>query len=301
MPGRLWAIVLAGGEGERLRALARDERGRPAPKQFCPLGGLRPPLAAAIERAESLVPRERVMVSVIEAHRPWWSAQLAGRATETIASQPLPRGTATGILLPLLAILERDPGARVLILPADHAVEDETVLRRALERAAWVAGERPDAPVLLGITPTSADGELGWVIPAGRPDADSHAVEAFVEKPGPEIARKLMAAGGMWNAFLVATKGAALVRLFERHMPELHAPLAALPQLWTPGARRPIERFESLPSRDFSHDLLTPAAAGLRVIRVPACGWTDLGTPTRLFEWLASHGAPVAAGGSGSA
>jgi len=189
----------------------------------------------------------------------------------------------------------------VLILPADHAVEDESVLRRALERAAWVAGERPEAPVLLGITPTSADGQLGWVIPAGQPDVDSHAVEAFVEKPGPEIARTLMAAGAMWNAFLVATRGAALMRLFEHHLPELHAPLAALPGFWTPGESRPVERFEALPSRDFSRDLLTPAAEGLRVIRVPACGWTDLGTPTRLFEWLASHGAPVAAGGSGSA
>jgi mannose-1-phosphate guanylyltransferase len=301
MPGGLWAIVLAGGEGSRLRAVARDERGTCAPKQFCPLGGFRPPLAAAIERAEALVPRERVIISVIEAHRPWWSAQLAGRGSETIVSQPLPRGTATGILLPLLAILERDPGARVLILPADHAVEEEDILRRAIERASWVAGQRPDAPVLLGITPTSADGDLGWVVPAGAPDADSHRVEAFVEKPGPEVARQLMAAGGMWYAFLVATNGRALMRLFERHLPELYAPLRALPRPWTPGERRPIETFESLPSRDFSRDLLTPAATGLRMVRVPACGWTDLGTPARLFEWLASQRVPLAAVGSGFA
>jgi len=298
MPGKLWSIVLAGGEGSRLREHARDERGRPAPKQFCPLGGCRPPLAAAIERAESLMPPERVVLSVIEAHHRWWSVQLAGRAPETIISQPLPRGTATGILLPLLAILERDPNARVLILPADHAVEEETVLRRALERAAWVAAERPDAPVLLGITPTSADGDLGWVVPAGQPDADSHAVEAFVEKPGPEIARRLMSAGAMWNSFLIATRGSTLMHLFARHLPELHARLAALPRVLASGTKRPIETLASLPSRDFSHDLLTPAAAGLRVIRVPACGWTDLGTPARLFVWLATHGAPVEAGGS---
>ena len=138
-----------------------------------------------------------------------------------------------------------------------------------------------------------------WVVPAGQPDVDSHAVERFVEKPGTEIARRLMSAGAMWNAFLLAAKGAALTHLFERHLPELYAPLAARPR--SRGEGRSARSFESLPSRDFSHDLLTPAAAGLRVIRVPACGWTDLGTPARLFEWLASHGAPVEAGGSGSA
>lgn len=298
----LWAIILAGGEGSRLRALARDERGVPAPKQFCPLGGLRPPLAAAIERAEGLAPRERVVVSVIEAHRPWWSAQLAGRAPEAIVSQPLPRGTATGVLLPLIGILKQDPGARIILLPADHAVEDEGVLRRALERAAWVAEKRPDQPVLLGITPTWADGQLGWVIPAGQRDADSHRVEAFVEKPGPEMARKLMASGAMWNAFLVATTGRALLSLFERYLPEICAPLSSLAPAhpWIPGERRPIETFESLPTRDFSHDLLTKAAARLRVLRVAPCGWTDLGTPARLAEWLAAQGTPVAAGGVGS-
>ena len=301
MPGGIWAIVLAGGEGSRLQALARDERGKPAPKQFCPLGGLRPPLASAIERAEAVVPRDRVVVSVIEAHRPWWSAQLAGRRPETIVSQPLPRGTATGILLPLLTIVEQDAGARVLILPADHAVADEGILRRSLERASWVAGQRPDEPVLLGVTPTSPDGDLGWVIPAGQQDADSCKVGAFVEKPGREVARRLMASGAMWNAFLVASTGRALLTRFERHLPELHAPLAALARASRPGEPRPIGAFDTLPTRDFSRDLLTPAASGLRVVRVPPCGWTDLGTPERFLEWLASQRAALAAGGAGSA
>lgn len=303
MPDGLWAIVLAGGEGSRLRALARDQRGEPAPKQFCPLGGLRPPLAAAIERAEGLVAPARVIVSVVEAHRRWWCDQLAGRPPQTIVSQPLPRGTATGILLPLLGIVAQEPDARVLILPADHAVEDEGLLRRALERAAWVARRRPEDPVLLGITPTWADGELGWVIPAGQRDADSHRVAAFVEKPGPEIARRLMAIGGMWNAFLVATTGQAMLRLFERYLPELHGPLTALApeRSWAPGEERPAAGFESLPHRDFSRDLLTPAATRLRVVRVPPCGWIDLGTPARLLEWLAAQRAAVPAGASGPA
>lgn len=293
---RMWAIVLAGGEGSRLRALARDKEGRPAPKQFCALGGARTPLAAALERAEALVPPAQVVVSVVEAHRPWWSAQLHGRDPGTVVPQPLARGTATGILLPLLRILARDPEARVLVLPADHAVEEEETLRLALRRAAWVAERRSDEVILLGVTPTRADSELGWVVPAAAGDPDSHRVATFVEKPGPERARQLMAAGAMWNAFLLAASGATLLGLYRRHLPELVMPLTARDQAWDPALEVPPPGvFESLPSRDFSHDLLTRAALHLRVVRVPPCGWTDLGTPARLEEWLAAQGGSDAA------
>ena len=303
MPETMWAIVLAGGEGSRLRALARDQRGLPAPKQFCPLGGRRPPLAAALERAERLVPRERIVVSVVEAHRGWWADQLADREPGNIVSQPHPRGTAAGVLLPLLRVLARDPEASVLVLPADHAVEDEAVLAQALGRAAWVARQRPGDVVLLGVTPTSADPEFGWVVPAGERDADSQRVASFVEKPGPELARRLMASGAMWNAFLISATGRALLQLFRRHLRALHAGLVTIdgdPEE-PPGAPAASRPFQSLPTHDLSRDLLTPASSNLRVVRVPPCGWTDLGTPTRLEEWLASQLAPLSAGGLGPA
>ena len=206
-----WAIVLAGGEGSRLRALSRDDADQPAPKQFCRLGCERPLLAAALERAERLVKPGRVMVSVVETHRHWWAAQLADRAPGTIVSQPVGRGTATGILFPLLRILDRDPEARVLILPADHAVEEEAILLAALRRAERVAERRSDEVVLLGVTPTRPDTDLGWVLPSHDRDAHSHRVAAFLEKPAPELARSLMVAGGMWNTFLVAATGTALL------------------------------------------------------------------------------------------
>jgi mannose-1-phosphate guanylyltransferase len=105
----------------------------------------------------------------------------------------------------------------------------------------------------------------------------------------------------MWNAFLVAATGRALLAPFERQVPELYGPLAARARSWAREEPWPVGTFESLPSRDFSHDLLTPAATGLRVVRVPPCGWTDLGTPERLLEWLASQRAALAEGSAGSA
>jgi mannose-1-phosphate guanylyltransferase len=293
MSDKWWVIVLAGGEGSRIRHLTRDEAGEPVPKQFARLGGERTLLAATLERARDLVPRERIAVSVIEAHRKWWAQGLADHLPGMVVSQPLARGTAAGVLLPLLRILDREPGASVMILPADHAVDDEPILRESLRRAARVAECRSDDVVLLGITPTSADPEFGWIVPAGDRDLHSDGVGAFVEKPDARTARRLMAAGAMWNAFLVATTGPALIDLYRRHLPGLLAGATALRRgangmVPSRGQAAGLE----LPIRDFSRDLLTPAVPRLRVVRVPSCGWTDLGTPARLRGWIATghHG-----------
>src|SRR5262245_33382827 len=122
-----WAIVLAAGEGTRLRELTTRE-GVPTPKQFCSLRGGRSLLGDALARATRVVPRKRVIVIVAEEHRPYWSTDLRGLPAENVIVQPRNRGTAPGILLPLLTVLERDPGARVAILPSDHFVEREPVL-----------------------------------------------------------------------------------------------------------------------------------------------------------------------------
>jgi len=297
MLDRLWAIVLAGGEGSRLRELARDERGEPAPKQYCRFGGGRTLLATALARAERLVPRDRIVVSVLEPHRRWWVSTLAGHpAGAAVVSQPCSRGTAAGVLGPLLRILRDDPGAYVVILPSDHAVEDEEILWRSLEQAVRVAERRRDDLVLLGFMPDAPDPALGWIVPSPERDRDSHRVVAFEEKPGPGRARRLMAEGGMWNGLLMAARAAALLRLYERFLPELIPAVADLHRPHRAGSEARLEvSYERMPGRDVSRHLLTPAVTHLRVVRVPGCGWSDLGTPSRLLQWQVSHGALLSA------
>lgn len=293
MVGRLWAIVLAGGEGIRLRGLAHDERGEPAPKQYCHFGGERTLLASALARAERLVPGERVVVSVLEPHRRWWASALAGRPAGAAVSQPCSRGTAAGVLAPLLRIARDDPGARVVILPSDHAVEDEAIVGRSLEQAVRIAERRPEDLILLGFTPEAPDPALGWIVPSPEPERDGQRVVAFEEKPDAGRARRLMAEGGMWNGLLMAARVAGLIGLYRRFLPELIPAVAEILRSDRAGASRAA--YEMLPHRDLSRDLLTPAVTHLRVVRVPSCGWSDLGTPASLLRWQASQGGPHAA------
>ncbi len=75
------------------------------------------------------------------------------------------RGTANGILLPLLHIEARDPDARIVISTSDHYVRDEPVLVTALESALGRLDNEVEEIILLGIHPERADPDLGYSIP----------------------------------------------------------------------------------------------------------------------------------------
>lgn len=119
----LWAVVLAAGDGIRVRAWTKDPSGAPIPKQYCCFWGAKTMLGWALERATALVPPERVAVIVADQHRGFWQKELLGLPAENVVVQPRNRGTTAGVLLPVPQILlRRDPQARFLVLPSDHYV-----------------------------------------------------------------------------------------------------------------------------------------------------------------------------------
>ena len=119
-----WAVVLAAGEGSRLASLTRDAAGNAVPKQYCSLYGGRSLVQDAIERGRQVVTLERTCAIVAEHHVRHWRKALRSLRAGNIIVQPQNRGTANGVLLSVLSILERDPFARIIFLPADHFVLD---------------------------------------------------------------------------------------------------------------------------------------------------------------------------------
>ena len=151
-----WALVLAAGEGSRLHSLTTDATGTAIPKQFCSLHGGTSLLLDTLRRAHSVAPRDRICAVVAEAHRRWWHSDLWSLDCANVVVQPANRGTANGILLPLLSILAQDPFAKVVFLPSDHYFAEEAVIARALKRAVDQVYARPDSLALLGIEPDEA-------------------------------------------------------------------------------------------------------------------------------------------------
>lgn len=282
--GHDWALILAGGEGTRLQSLTRTASGLAVPKQFCSLGHSRSLLHDAVTRARAVASSDRITVAVSEQHRRWWQALDLGIPASNLISQPGNRGTAQGILLPLLRMLHRDPEASLLVLPSDHYVSNEPVLAASLRRAMNEVTRTPHGILLLGMTAEEADPELGYIVADGN--ADVRGVCNFVEKPDVTTARALIAHGALWNSFIFAANGQSLLRHFEQSCPDLVGEMQHIIASVTPSAQmaRLAELYAASPSIDFSRHILQRSIDSLRVLRVPACGWSDLGTPHRLIE-----------------
>jgi mannose-1-phosphate guanylyltransferase len=286
--GQDWALVLVGGEGSRLQSLTMTASGVAVPKQFCSFGGDASLLHDALRRADTVTTPERICVVVSEHHRLWWQALDLSIPEENVVRQPLNRGTATGILLPLLRILHRDPDAALLVLPSDHFVRNEAVLATSLRAAMFCVRRRPDQIVMLGISPDEADPELGYIVSEESVASNLRSVSEFVEKPNSATARALIARGGVWNSFIFAAHGQTLLRAFEERAPELVDEMRQIVSGSDFCSQQDelAELYERAPNLDFSREILQRSPALLRVLTVPACGWSDLGTPRRVTETL---------------
>jgi mannose-1-phosphate guanylyltransferase len=285
---RTWALVLAAGDGTRLASLTTDASGRSVPKQFCSLTGGRSLLEDAMHRARRIVPRDRLCAIVAADHYRYWKRTLWTLPASNVIVQPRNCGTANGILLAVLSILERDPLARIVFLPADHYVQDENALGASLRDAANLLARDPDTLSLIGIEPEEADPELGYIVPGVALKDGTRLVERFIEKPEPSMARTLLAQGALWNSFIFAAGGPALIGMMRERMPEVVDAMATAiaRDLRVDMGSAVEDLYRDLPIVDFSRAVVQDAESAMRVIAAPACGWSDLGTPQRVAETL---------------
>ncbi len=276
--------MLAGGDGSRLQMLTRNADGLSVPKQFCSLQGGPCLLENALLRASAVAPFRRVCTVVAAQHRQWWAGLLHDFPAQNVIVQPRNRGTAHGILLPLLQILARDPDAHVVFLPADHYLRDEGTMASSLRRAAELARANDHAIYLLGIEPEGPDTELGYIVPSSRRFQGSPSqVIKFVEKPDAARAKALLNQGALWNAFIIAGSIWALLRLFDSSFTSTIVTLSHIAERRIGIDGTTLDQlYEQLPSVDFSHHVLQGREGHLKVLPVPRCGWTDLGTPDRI-------------------
>lgn len=278
-----WVLVLAGGSGTRLARMTSTTAGTCVPKQYCSVDGERSLLQRTVARALRLVSRERIAVVVARQHELFWRREFDDLERPLVVVQPDNRGTAAGVLLPLLSILERTPGAQVTLMPSDHFVADEAALARELGRAQARVAQAPDRLQLIGIEPDQPVGDYGWILP-GPGTGATRTVAAFVEKPGLQGAIELMARGAVWNALLLVASGRTLLDLYRRRLPGLLAAFADPTALRSAATLEQL--YASLPAADFSRDLLQGSEDCLELRIASRCGWTDLGTPERLRACL---------------
>ena len=286
----LWAIVLAGGEGVRLRPLTYRICGDHRPKQYVPLFEGRSLLAQTLDRVALAVPPARTAVVTLQSHSRYFSRELAQDGSPHVLVQPADRGTAAGVLFPAQWVAWRDPEATVAIFPSDHFVLEEAAFMDHVARvAAWV-DSHPDRLVLLGARATEPEVEYGW-IELGKPLTPEGAgriweIRRFWEKPSEDVARICLDLGCLWNTFILVGKARTFVRAGQEALPEVADRLARIGRFReTKEERWAIQQaYALMPRANFSQSILEPAPAFLAVSRLPEVTWSDLGSPRRVLQ-----------------
>lgn len=291
--GRLWAVVLSGGEGIRLRSLVRQAIGEERPKQYVKLLGPRSLLRQTLDRAALGVSTDRTVVVTVRPHTAYIADEFAGAASPPyVLVQPDDRGTAAGVLYPAHWILRRDPEATVVILPSDHFILGEATFMAHVKDVAWSLNRHPDRVVLLGAQPTSPEEEYGWIEPGSPLDGHGGVIAAarrFREKPTEACAQTCLDAGWLWNTAVVVARAATLAELGSVALPEMSARLARI-RTFEDTEEEPAavhQAYALMRRASFSRAVLEPYPERLAVSRLPRMTWCDLGSPRRVLDVVA--------------
>ena len=285
-----WAVILAGGEGTRLKSLTRQIIGDERPKQFCSVMGGATLLEETQRRAALELAWERTLYVLNRAHEKFYAPLLAGEPSSNLVIQPCNRGTAPAILYSLLRIAAVDSNALVAFLPSDHYISDNAKFMAHIRAALDTARRRPDLVILLGLEPESPEVEYGWIESTDRIPGSRRLfrVRRFWEKPNQRLAQVLMLRGCLWNSFVMVSSVEALLETIASALPDLYRSFSFIqPILTTSAEPNAVERlYEQLDEVNFSHQVLALQPQRLAVLRVSGVRWNDLGEPRRVMASL---------------
>jgi mannose-1-phosphate guanylyltransferase len=158
-----WAVILAGGDGERLRPLTRLIAGDERPKQFCRILGSETLLEQTRRRVGLAVPPDQTLIVVTAAHEPFYARLLANLPPGSLIAQPSNQGTAPAILYSLLRLAAIEPGASAAFFPSDHYFSDDERFMAHVTSALQRADAQPELVTLLGIAPETPEVDYGWI------------------------------------------------------------------------------------------------------------------------------------------
>ncbi len=275
-------VVLSGGVGSRLWPVSREL----FPKQFLPLAGNESLLVQTLRRAAAVRDVGAPIVVCNDEHRFLVAEQLRQCAVQAAAIllEPAGRNTAPALAVAALQAQTIDPAAVLLVLPADHVIQQPQIFAEAVLRGLPAAEE--GKLVTFGIVPSAPETGYGY-IQAGAAQANGALqLRKFVEKPDLETARGYVASGEyLWNSGMFLLRADTYLAELEAHAPAvLAAARSALAQARTDldFIRLDAAAFAACPSDSIDYAVMEHTDKGAVVPL--SCGWSDVGSWSALWD-----------------
>jgi mannose-1-phosphate guanylyltransferase len=270
------AVVMAGGSGTRLWPLSRAAH----PKQFLRLHGEGSMLQETVKRLSGLDIQSSITICN-EEHRFFVAEQL--REIDKIGSiilEPVGRNTAPAIALAALTVKD-DP--LLLILAADHVIQDDTAFREAIMRAIPLA--EAGKLVTFGIVPNEPHTGYGY-IKRGNDLGGGFEVDAFVEKPSSDVAQNYLTSGDYyWNSGMFLFRANRYLEELKKFRPDiLEQCKASVIEVKADldFFRINKETFESCPAESVDYAVMEKTSHAV-VVPMDA-GWSDIGSWSSLWD-----------------
>lgn len=276
---------MAGGVGSRFWPKSRKAN----PKQFLNLIGDKTLLQNTINRISPIIPVERTLVITNQDYTGLVKEQIPAIPDENIIGEPVARNTAPCIAFAAAWLLNKDPDATLVVLPADHYINDEKTYLKILSVAIEKA-EKDESLVTIGIKPSRPETGYGYIQINDKEDVTDqnvpvHLVKTFAEKPDISTAVKFLESGDfLWNSGMFIWKVQTIFKAFQNYLPEVHEEAVKVRHELQDGDRdKAIHQFyQNCISISIDYGIMEKAEA---VYVVPGdFGWNDVGSWMALYE-----------------
>ncbi|MBA4242956.1 mannose-1-phosphate guanylyltransferase/mannose-6-phosphate isomerase [Ectopseudomonas hydrolytica] len=276
-------IILSGGSGSRLWPLSR----KLYPKQFLALTGERTLFQQTLQRLSIEGMQPPVLVANQE-HRFIVLEQLEqiGQQSQMLLLEPFGRNTAPAVAMAALQLVAEGRDELMLVLPADHVLDDQQAFRQALALAT-VAAEKGEM-VLFGVPADRPETGYGYIrgqADGTLPDGVSR-VANFVEKPDAQRATEYVASGDYyWNSGMFLFRASRFLEELKHHDVDIYDTcLLALERSKRDGTQIAIDpaTFACCPDNSIDYAVMEKTT---RACVVPlAAGWNDVGSWSSIWE-----------------
>ena len=285
----LYPVILSGGSGTRLWPMSRAA----LPKQFLPLISEHTLFQETLLRLKDFPGIAPPLIVCSNDHRFLAAEQLLEIGVPPLLQilEPVGRNTAPAVAVAAFAALEKNEQAILLVLPADHLIQDIAGFHAAIHIARELA--QHDRLVTFGITPDEPATGFGYIergTALGK-DQQSFAVARFIEKPDLEHARQFLASGKFfWNSGMFVLKASVYLNELKKYRPEIYQAAQLAWQRSTVDmdfCRLDEAAFAACPADSIDYAVMEHTqAAALVTVNI---GWSDIGSWSSLHQVSAKN------------